>query len=226
MRSVRFAVAGVVVAGVVMLVAVAVLNRPSLAFTLGVAPAKRVVSLAPAQQVCQRPVDVPGGGEFDAVSVVVGALDPSPPPLRVVVQGAGGRLLATGRLAGRYGPRTERRVGLDRTVHPGRVSVCLQNAGAGNAAVYGNTELAARTSTAVRDGRPLHRDIALVFERSPRSLASEAPAVLARAALFRVPGMGAWVYVLLAAVLLIGAPVLLVRAVEAAAREAPPAGGD
>jgi hypothetical protein len=226
MRSVRFVVAGFAVAAVALLAVVALANRTSLAFTLGVAPAKRVVTLAPAQQACQRPVDVPSGGEFDAVSVVVGARDPSPPPLRVVVQSAGGRVLATGRLAGRYGPRAERRVGLDRTVRPGRVSVCLQNIGAGNAAVFGNADLAARTSSAVRDGRPLHRDIALVFERSPRSLASLLPHILDRADLFRIPWLGPWIYVVLAALLLIGAPVLIVRAVEAAAREAPPAAGD
>lgn len=221
MRSVRFVVAGVVVAGVVLLAAVALLNRTSLAFTQGVAPAAPVTSLAPAQQACQRPVDVPGGGDFDAVSVVVGARDASPPPLRIAVQARDGRVLATGRVAGGYGRRSERRVRLDRTVDPGRVTVCLQNVGAGSAAVYGNADVAARTSTAVRDGRPLHRDIALVFERAPQSLASEIPDILDRAALFRVPWLGPWVYVLLAALLVLVAPWLLVRAAGAAARESP-----
>jgi hypothetical protein len=219
MRSVRLTVAGFVAAGVALLVVVALAHRTSLAFTEGVVPAAPVVALAPAQQACQQPVDVPGGGDFDAVSVVVGARDASPPPLRLVVQSANGRVLATGQVAGGYGRRAERRVGLDRTVDPGRVRVCLQNVGAGRAAVYGNADLAARTSTAVRDGRPLHRDITLVFERAPRSLAGLAPHILDRAALFRVPWLGPWIYVVLAALLLLVAPWLLVRAVEAAARE-------
>lgn len=218
MRSVRFVVAGFMVTGLLVLAAVALGHRTSLAFTQGVAPAAPVASLAPAQQVCQQPVDVPGGGDFDAVTVVVGARDASPPPLRIAVQAANGRVLATGRVAGGYGPRAERRVRLDRTVAPGRVTVCLQNVGAGRAAVYGNADLAARTSTAVRDGRPLRADIALVFERAPRSLASALPDILDRAALFRLPWLGSWIYVVLAALLLIVAPWLLVRAVTAAAR--------
>jgi hypothetical protein len=225
MRSARAVVAGIVVAGVVLIAAVALLHRTSLAFTPGVAPAAPVVSLAPAQQACQQPIDVPGGGDFVAVSVVVGARDASPPPLRVVVQAADGRVLATGRVAGGYGRRSERRVRLDRTVHPGRVRVCLQNVGAGRAAVFGNSDLAARTSTAVRDGRPLRVDMTFVFERAPRSLASELPDIFTRAALFRAPWVGAWVYVVLAALLLVVAPWLLVRAVRAAS-EGPAPGGD
>src|SRR4051794_30385306 len=121
MRSARAVVAGVVGAGVLLLVVVAVADRTSLAFTQGVLPAAAVVALAPAQQACQQPVDVPGGGEFDAVSVVVGPRDASPPPLRVAVQAAGGGVLATGRIADGYGRRSEQRVRLDRTVRPGRV---------------------------------------------------------------------------------------------------------
>ena len=221
MRSARAVVAGVVVAGVVLVAAIALLHRTSLAFTQGVAPATTVVALAPAQQACQQPVDVPGGGAFDAVTVVVGARGGSAPPLRLAVRSGDGRVLAAGRVAGGYGARTERRVRLDRTVRPGRVSVCLQNAGPGRVAVYGNADAAARTSTALRDGRPLHADLAFVFQRAPRSLASELPDILDRAALFRVSWLGSWIYVVLAALLLVVAPWMLVRAVRAAERETP-----
>jgi hypothetical protein len=221
MRSARAVVAGIVVAGVVLIVGVALLHRTSLAFTPGVAPAAPVVALAPGQQACQQPLQVPGGGAFDAVTVVVGARGASPPPLRLAVRSADGGVLATGRVAGGYGARAERRVRLDRTVRSGRISVCLQNAGPGRAAVYGNADAAARTSTAVRDGRPLRVDLAFVFERAPRSLASELPDILDRAALFRFPWLGSWIYVVLAALLLVVAPWLLVRAVGAAERESP-----
>jgi len=75
---------------------------------------------------------------------------------------------------------------------------------------------AARTDGPVRYTAP-----SLVFERGPRSMAGEVPAMLSRAALFRFPGMGAWAYVLLGAVLLIAGPLLLIRAVAAASGEDP-----
>ena len=219
MRSARAVVAGITIGGVILVAAIALLHRTSLAFTPGVVPATSVVTLGPAQQACQQPVDVPDGGEFDRVRVVVGARGGSPAPLRVAVRGADGRVLAAGTVAGDYGARSERRVRLDRTVHPGRVSVCVANAGTGATNVFGNTDAAARTSTAFRDGRPLHADLSFVFERAPHSLASELPDILDRAALFRAPWLGSWIYVVLAALLLVVAPWLLVRAVQAAERD-------
>jgi hypothetical protein len=219
MRSPRAVIAGVVVAAVVSIAAVAFLHRTALAFTPGVAPAAPVVRLAAGERVCQQPLDVPDGGRFDRVAVVVGGGS----PLTLDVRAAGGRAVASGRIPGGYGARVERTVRLDRRVGPGRIAVCLRNDGSRLARVFGASDLAARTSTAVRDGRPLHVDMALVFQRAPRSLASELPDILARAALFRAPWLGAWVYVLLAALLLLAAPWLLVRAVRAAAQETPPA---
>ena len=219
MRSARAVVAGITVVGVVLVAAIALLHRTSLAFTPGVVPATSVVTLGAAQQACQQPVDVPGGGDFDRVTVVVGARGANPSPLRVTVRRADGRLLASGQVAGEYRARSERRVRLDRTVHPGRVSVCVANAGTGSTHVFGNADAAARTSTAFRDGRPLHADLSFVFERAPRSLASELPDILDRAALFRGPWVGPWVYVVLAALLLVVVPWLLVRAVQAAERD-------
>ena len=40
--------------------------------------------------------------------------------------------------------------------------------------------------------------------------------MLSRAALFRFPGMGAWAYVLLGAVLVVAGPLLLISAIAAA----------
>jgi hypothetical protein len=219
MRSARAVVLGVTVAGVLGLLLVALVQRTSLAFTLGVARAAAVARLAPGEQACQRPIDVPAMAGFDRVALGVGTYGDAGSPLRLTVRTASGRPLASGTLAGGYpdvARRPAERVRLDRTVRAPRISVCVENRGPRRVGVYGDADLAARGSTAAKDGRPLRRDMSLVFEREPRSMAGEVPAMLSRAALFRFPGMGAWAYVLLGAVLLLGGPLLLIRAVAAA----------
>jgi hypothetical protein len=221
MRSARLVVLGVTVAGVLALGLVAVLQRTSLAFTLGVARAAAVARLAPGEQACQRPIDVPSGAAFDRVALGVGTYGRPGSPLRLTVRAAsGGRALATGALAGGYpdvARRPVQRIRLDRKVRAPRVSVCVENGGPRRVGVYGDVDLAARTSTAVKDGRPLRRDLSLVFERAPRSIANEVPTMLARAALFRFPGLGAWAYVVLGLLLVVAGPLLVIRAVQAAA---------
>jgi hypothetical protein len=220
MRSARAVIPGVIVAGVLGLVLVALVQRTSLAFTIGVPRAAAVARLAPGEQACQRPIDVPSRAGFDRVALGVGTYGAAGSPLRLTVRTASaGRTLATGTLAGGYpdvARRPVERVRLDRTVRAPRISVCVENRGPRRVGVYGDADLAARGSTAVKDGRPLRRDMSLVFERKSRSMAGEVPAMLSRAALFRFPGMGAWAYVLLGAVLLLAGPLLLIRAVAAA----------
>src|SRR3954468_21477359 len=213
MRSARLIVVGLTAAAALALAVVAVAQRTSLAFTLGVARAAPVARLSPGEQACQRPIDVPAGGAFDRV--VLGASGRA--ALRLTVRDARSGPLATGTLAG-GSAGVARRVRLDRTVRASqRVSVCVEDRGPGRLGVYGDADLATRTSTAVKDGRPLRRDLSLVFERAPRSVASEVPTMLSRAALFRFPGLGAWAYVVLGLLLVIGGPLLLIRAVQAAA---------
>src|SRR6185295_1732254 len=100
MRSARAVVLGVTVAGVLGLVLVALLQRTSLAFTPGVARAAAVARLAPGEQVCQRPIDVPSGAAFDRIAVGVGTYGAAGSPLRLTVRTASGRPLASGTLAG------------------------------------------------------------------------------------------------------------------------------
>jgi hypothetical protein len=220
MRSARVVIVGMTAAAVLALAAVAVAQPTSLAFTLGVARASAVARLDPGEQACQRPIDVPSGAAFDRVALGVGTYGRPGPPLRLTVRAArGGRALASGALAGGYPDAARQpvaRARLDGTVRAPRISVCVENRGPGRIGVYGDVDLAARTSTAVKDGRPLRHDLSLVFERAPRSVASEVPAMLARAALFRFPGLGAWAYVGLAVLLVVGGPLLLIRAVQAA----------
>jgi hypothetical protein len=221
MRSVRLVIAGMTAAAVVGLAVVALSQRTSLAFTLGVARAAAVARLGPGEQACQQPVDVPAGAAFDRVALGVGTYGRPGPPLAVTVRAAsGGGVLASGALPGGYPDRARADVRLDRTVRASqRISVCVEDRGPGRVGLLGDADLAARTSTAVKDGRPLRRDLSLVFERAPRSMASEVPAMLERAALFRFPGLGAWAYVILAVLLVVGGPLLLIRAVQAASAD-------
>src|SRR4051794_25813117 len=119
MRRARAVVVGVAVAGVLGLVVVALLQRTSLAFTLGVARAAAVARLAPGEKACQRPIDVPSRAGFDRVALGVGSYGATGSPLRLTVRTTSGRTLATGTLAGGYpdvGRRPIERVRLDRTV--------------------------------------------------------------------------------------------------------------
>ena len=214
MRSVRLVVLGMTLAGVVALVVVAALQRHSLAFTLGVARASTVARLGAGAEVCQRPIDVPADGGFDRVAL--GIRGGAGSPLRVTVRSAAGRPLATGAVSA---GSAVTRVRLDRGVTATPIAVCIANRGPGGVGVLGDAELAARTSSATLDGRPLRRDVSLVFQREPRSIATELPRMLARAALFRFAGMRAWVYVVVGLLLLAVGPMLLLRAVGAATGE-------
>jgi hypothetical protein len=228
MRSARIVVLGAVAVGVVALALIAVSQSTPLAFTLGVVRARPVVALAHRQSACQRPIDVPGGGAFDRVGLSVGTFQRAGSPLALSVLDERGRVLARGRLAGGYPDIASvpvHQVPLDRTVGDGRIAVCVSNQGARKIALYGNADGAARSSTAFKDGRPIKADLSLEFERSSRSIASEVPRMLDRAALFRAPWLGPWAYWILAFALAVGAPWLLLRALRSATDGTEPAPG-
>jgi hypothetical protein len=228
MRSARLVVLAVAAAGVLALALLAVTHKTNLAFTLGVIRAAPVVSLGHDQSVCQRPIDVPGGGRFDRVALSVGTFQRAGSPLEVTIRGAQGRLVGRGVLPGGYPDIAQapvHQVRLDRSVGPQRVVACVRNQGRQRVALYGNADAAARSSTAFKDGRPIKADLSLEFERAPRSLASELPRLLDRAALFRAPWLGAWAYSILAVCLLLGAPWLLLRALRTAAVSSEPDAG-
>src|SRR4051812_7832140 len=159
---------GVVVAAVVAIAALATRRTP-LAFTLGVGVAGPVATLERGDEVCQRPIDVPAGGDFDRVAFSVGTFHRAGSPLAVTVRDAGGRALSAASVMGGYPDLASQplhRVRLDRTVRPGRVALCIRNRGRRAVAIYGNVDVAARTSRAYRDGKPVGFDLALVFERA------------------------------------------------------------
>jgi hypothetical protein len=228
MRSARVVVVVAMLAGVVGVAAIALTHKTSLGFALGVIRAAPAVTLENGERACQRPIDVPAGGDFDRVGMSVGTYQRAGSPLAVTVQDERGRVVGRGRLPGGYPDIASvpvHHLPLDRTVGEGRIAVCVTNQGARRVALYGNADAAARSSTAFKDGRPIHVDLSLDFERSSRSLASELPRMLDRAALFRAPWLGPWAYWILAVALVVVAPWLLLRAVRSAAAGAQPAAG-
>jgi hypothetical protein len=74
------------------------------------------------------------------------------------------------------------------------------------------------TSSASLDGKDLPgRDIAIVFPRDkPKSALALVPEMFRRASLFRPGWLGAWTYWVLAALVLLAAPLLLARAASRA----------
>src|SRR3954468_939462 len=156
MRRAGTVVLAIVATGVVGMALVALLQRTTLAFTLGVAPALPAIALRAGDQACQRPIEVPEDGSFDRVSLQVGTYHRAGSPLGVAVRSPDGRTLSAGRLPGGYphvpAAPTEA-VRLDRTVRTTPISVCVRNAGPRRVALYGNADAAARLSTATRNGR-------------------------------------------------------------------------
>src|SRR4051812_50084562 len=111
---------GVVVAAVVAIAALATRRTP-LAFTLGVGVAGPVATLERGDEVCQRPIDVPAGGDFDRVAFSVGTFHRAGSPLAVTVRDAGGRALRAPAVMGGYpgfGRQPPHRVGLGPTRPP------------------------------------------------------------------------------------------------------------
>jgi hypothetical protein len=220
MRSARLVMAAVLIAGLLGLLLLAVLQRTSLGFTLGVVSSGPVAALERGSEACQRPIDVPDGGSFNRLAFVVGTFyRPHGPRLTVSVKDLGGAVLARGDVAAGYPDITAQpihHVALDRTVAARRISVCIANRGRHRVALYGNAGAAARTSGTVLDGKPLPVDLDLKFERGDRLLADLAPLVFKRAALFGFPWEGKWLYILLGLALLLGGPWLLWRAIASA----------
>jgi hypothetical protein len=219
MRRIAATVLAIVGVSVAAIALTAILDHTPKAFTLGVPAEAGVAPLDPGHVICQQPIDVAAGAEFDAIRAQIGTYGKPGSALVVTVRDSANRVLARGRQAGGYGDVAvlpTHRIALDRMVRAPRVDVCLRNVGTRRVAFYGTGDLAARGSSAFLDGKPLAVDLSLSFERSPRSLASLVPLMFERASLFRFPWVGPWLYWLLGAVLLFGTPTLLILALRAA----------
>lgn len=168
--------------GLLTLLAFALLERRTEAFTLGVAPAMPL-EVPAGKTICQRPIDVPATFDRAEVRRADGTV------AEAVV-----RDLRTGRPLG--SPVTEGR----------RIEVCIE----GPATVLGNVAVATRSSRALLDGKSLPADMAVVFVRGEsESLLELAPAIVERASLFHGSWVQPWVMAALGVLLLAGLPLLL-----------------
>lgn len=218
MRSAVLTLLGLCLAGVLALLIVGGARETRMAFTAGVSSAGAQAAIAPGQTGCQGPLDVPEGGSFDAVEVVLATGAVPGAPARVTVRDAQtGRVLARGRLAGGYLGTAQRRVAVTPRVAEGRtISVCLRNTGTVPIVPMGNGDAASPPSTYTRNGQPQGVDIAVRFQTEPRSLLSQFGLIADRAALFRAGWVGPWTFWLLAALLTLGVPALLAFALARA----------
>jgi hypothetical protein len=210
------AVAGVLLVGAT--------RKTELAFTLGVTPGGIVTTLAPGEQACQRPIDVPKNGGFDGITVPLGTFhQPGSAVEATVIRLPGRSPLARGTLPAGYpdiGARELERIAVTPAVPEGaRIAVCLRNTGTGRVAVYGNGDLASPGSTLFKDSRPATADASLSFTRGSRSVLSEFGVSADHAALFKAGWVGPWTFWLLAALVALGVPALLAFALARAARE-------
>jgi hypothetical protein len=216
---------GVCAAAVVVLLVSAMATKERRAFTLGVAAAGPVTTLQPRQEVCEEPVVVPdSAAAFDRVAFSLGTFGHPGPPIDVRLSAVDGGFEARGRLPGGY---ADVKRAPTPAVPVGHVAplgeplrICLRNAGTTTVSVYGNGDLASRTSTAVKDGKLAGVDVALVLERNtPRSALSLVPAMFRRASLWRADWVGAWTYWVLGALVLLALPALLAVALRSSLRE-------
>lgn len=222
MRSAALAFAGVFLAGLLVAVVLGLTNKSDLVYAPGVAPTAPVAPVNAGQTLCQGPIHVPNGDRFDRVVFTVGTYFQAGPPLRVTVDDKAGRTLAEGKLAAGYpdiadAPTHTVRFDPVETDEP--VRVCIENAGDRKMALYGQAGIASPRTSATLDGQPIAPDIALTLRREPRSLIALLPTMAERAALFRAGWVSPVVYLVLALLLLIGAPLLLARGIGRAGDE-------
>jgi hypothetical protein len=215
----------VLAVGLVALVAVGLTQRSSLVYSLGITPALRATQIAPGFPACQGPVRVPGGDTFDRVGFMVDPLTASPPVRVEVREAGGGRVLASGRRAGGYGvfkPGSEdlHVVKVDRPVEThAPLDLCLVDEGRAPVAVIGQAGIASPTTTATRAGKPISPDLAFELRRENRSLLALLPNIAERASRFRASWVTPGVYLVLALLILVGAPFLLARGLKSADAE-------
>ena len=214
--------AAVALLGVAAIVGSAAVERRDLAFTLGVPPARTVVTLGRGvQEACQAPIEVLE--PFDAVRLNADRSDLGPSTLTVSVRGPAAQVLGSDRvpagsdrdryLVARVGP-----------VPAGEgVSVCVKASGAPRVELFGDLGATVPESTLlVASGEQLDADLSLAFLRErPVAVTGLVPAMLERGSLFRPGGLGPGAYVILGLLAVLGVPGLLALSLARAARDRP-----
>ena len=212
---IAFAVA--VVAGFAWLLKTAAGDERAVAYSLGVPPTGVAASITPGMRVCQEPIDLPTG--VGAVVFPVATDGRAGQPLDVTVRTPSGRVLGRGKVGGGYVDGTEQTVKLDRVAGPAeRSAVCIANEGRLPVFIYGSENVTSSHTIANGVLNSVDLDIRFLYDK-PRAFSGMIPDAFERAALFRPGWVGVWVYWLLFALLVVGAPLLLGFAVWRAARD-------
>jgi hypothetical protein len=204
--------------GVALVLILAAADQRHLAFSLAVRASEPGVEIQPAHEACQRDIDVEE--PFDSVTILPAAFFHPVPRLELrVLDRATHRTVATGLLGDGHPENRATTIRLRPEIPRGRrMDVCFRNAGAWKVALFSGPGHDNETSFGTLDGRFFQSDIVIDFVRSkPRTTLSMVPDVFRRAALFHPSWVGAWTFWLLAAVLVLGVPAALVRAVRATA---------
>jgi hypothetical protein len=207
---VLLALATLAIAGVV---SAAAIDRRDLAFTPGVPPLGPVVQVDPGRQACQQALRAEA--PFRAVELI-----PGPPPVVPGGLGVGVVSSRSGQLLGRGAVPPGRRGGQPLKVRVGKVSgarridVCIRNLGPHAVNLTGGRAESVPGSRLVRTGNEIEGyALSLRFFREhPQSVLSQLPLIFQRAALFRPGLVGSWTFWALAALVALGVPLLLARA--------------
>ena len=240
MRSRRAALIGFAAAlliGLAGLAAAAIATTSNQVQTLGVGPVYPVAPLHPhGGMACEQAISL--AEPLTNVRFNVGTFGLPGPRLDVTVRpwGRSGAPLGSGHVA-----RGWEDIGTAQVVPIGHipagdyVEVCIRNRGYVWAYVYGDLGIGslpnptvgprptATPAYATVDGQRLNGDLSMSFvSKKERSLLSRVPDVFRRASLFRPGFVGPWVYWLLFAGVLLGAPLLIGLALRRSVAEDPP----
>jgi hypothetical protein len=219
MRRATIAVLAVALAGVALLAVAATLGtHTSRAFTLGVQSQLPSHPVQTGETLCQRPIRVPPGGDFDRIDFQVGTDHRIGGPLEVTVHEVGGGFTRRGVLPGGYPDVAFQQRHVVRVGHvPDRttIEVCFRNRGGQTIAIFGSSDGALARSSSYLDGTWAEFDLDIVFRRGEqRSFATLLPEIARRASLFRPPWASPGLLYALVLLLLVGAPLLLARALR------------
>jgi hypothetical protein len=222
---------GALALGFVALLLAGALTRTHQLQTLGVLPIYPLAPLEPGQQTCEHEIAL--AQPIEAVHLNAGSFTGAAGPVAVTVRSGSGRLLGSGRSPRGFRHNGPRVVPVGRVDTPAPVTVCLRNVSAAKLWVFGDS-FTQSVRDAIAGVRPtvtpgystLHgkrngdADLSLTFTgREPRSLLARIPSVFRHASLFRPPLVGAWTFWVLLVLMVLVAPLLLVRAMLRAASE-------
>jgi len=211
--------AAVLAVGLAALVAVGLTERSSLVYSLGVKPALVATTLSSGDRVCQGPVRAPSGADFDRVGFLLTTSGRPGPAVRVeVLESATSRRLGSGHLEAGYADHNPARP-REHVVPVGRVQsdepldLCLIDEGPGPVGVVGQAGVASPHTSATVDGEALPTDLTLNLRAGERPVLALLPDIADRAARFRAGWVTPLAYLVLAAAILVGAPLLLARGI-------------